>query len=188
MLESIVRNWWVFAVRGALAILIGVLAFTRPDVTLVALVALFGAYALLDGILICFAAFMLSGTRYFGWLLLDGILGIAVGVLTFIYPGAIAVSLLYLLGAWLIVGGVFRIVAAIELRKQIDNEWVYVLSGVISIAAGVLTFYRPNQSALAWLWVIGIYAILYGIMMLTLGFKLRKMGTDAVPKDTVMHG
>jgi uncharacterized membrane protein HdeD (DUF308 family) len=187
MIETIVRNWWVFAVRGLLAILFGVLAFVKPDITLTALVALFGTYALLDGILSILAAFQLSGSRYFGWVLLEGILGIAVGVLTFMYPGATATSLLYLLGAWLIVGGIFRIVAAIELRSQIENEWVYVLSGILSIVAGALTFYRPNQSALAWLWVIGTYAILYGVMMLALGFKLRKLGDFVLPMDTVAH-
>jgi uncharacterized membrane protein HdeD (DUF308 family) len=188
MIEAIVRNWWVFAVRGAIAILFGVLAFVRPDITLVALVALFGAYALLDGILSLSAGFMLSGSRYFWWMLLDGILGIAVGVLTFVYPGVAAASLLLLLGAWLFVSGIFRIVAAIELRKQMDNEWVYILSGVLSIIAGVLTFARPGQSALAWLWVIGTYAILYGVMMVVLSFKLRNLAADALPKDTVAHG
>ena len=188
MLEYIQRNWWVFAVRGVLAIIIGVLAFVRPDVTLVALVALFGAYALLDGIVSTVAAFTFSGSRYFGWLLLEGILGIAVGVLTFVYPGAIAVSLLYLLGAWLILTGILEIAAAIELRKLIDNEWLYLLGGIVSIAAGVLTFYRPNQSALAWLWVIGTYAILFGIMMLAVGFKVRKLGTESMPGNPVTHG
>ena len=184
MLEYIQRNWWLFAVRGVLAILIGVLAFVRPEATLVALIALFGAYALLDGIFTFASSFLLSGTRYFWWLLLEGILGIAVGVLTFVYPGAMAASLLLLLAAWLIVTGVIEIVAAIELRKQIDNEWLYLLGGLCSIGAGVLTLYRPNQSALAWLWVIGTYAILFGVMMLALGFKLRKLGTAA----TLTHG
>ena len=188
MLEYLQRNWWVFAVRGVLAIVIGVLAFVRPDVTLVALVALFGAYALLDGIFTVATSFTLSGTRYFWWLLLEGILGIVVGVLTFVYPGAMAASLLILLGCWLIVTGIFEIGAAIELRKLIEDEWFYVLGGLFSIAAGVLTLYRPNQSALAWMWVIGVYAILFGIMMLAVGFKVRKLGTEPLPGNTVPHG
>ncbi len=187
MFESMIRNWWVFVVRGVLAIVFGAPAFVRPDATLVALVALFGAYALLDGVLSLTTSFMLTGTRYFWWLLLEGVLGIAVGVLTFQHPGVTAASLLYLLGAWLTVGGIFRIVAAIELRKQIDNEWAYILSGFLSVVADVLTFYRPSQSALAWLWVIGTYAILYGVMMLVLGVKLRKLGTDVLPRNTVAH-
>ncbi len=188
MLESIVRNWWVFALRGVLAIAFGVLAFIRPEITLAALVALFGIYALLDGIFSFSAAFTLAGSRYFGWLLLEGLLGIAVGVLTFIYPHTAALSLLYLLGAWLIFDGILRIVAAVELRKLIEDEWVYLLGGIVSVAAGVLTMYRPNPSALAWMWVIGVYAVLYGILMLALGFKLHKLESDINSNKTVAQG
>jgi len=188
MLEYIQRHWWVFAVRGVLAIIVGVLAFVRPDITLVALIALFGAYALVDGIFSVVTSFLIYGSRYFWWLLLEGILGIAVGVMTFVNPHAMVASLLLLLGIWLIFSGIFRLVVAIELRKLLDNEWFYMLGSLCAIAAGVLTLYRPNQSALAWLWVIGFYAILYGILMLTLGFKLRKWGSEALPGNPVTHG
>jgi uncharacterized membrane protein HdeD (DUF308 family) len=188
MIESMVRNWWVFVVRGILAILFGVLAFARPDITLVALVALFGTYALFDGILNITSAFMFSGSRYFWWVLLDGILGIAVGVMTFMHPGAIAASLLILLGIWLIVTGLFRIFAAIELRKVIDHEWAYIISGLLSVAVGVLTVSRPGQSALGWLWVIGTYAVLYGVILLVLGFKMKTLSSDILSSDSVAQG
>lgn len=185
MIESMVRNWWVFIVRGTLAILFGVLAFARPDITLVALITLFGTYVLFDGILNITSAFMFSGSRYFWWVLLDGILGIAVGVLTFTHPGTIVASLLILLGSWLIVTGLFRIFAAIELRKMIDHEWAYIISGLLSAAVGVLTVSRPGQSALGWLWVIGMYAVLYGVTLLVLGFNIKSLSSNVLSNDSV---
>jgi len=187
MSDSIVRNWWVFAVRGAFAILLGVLAFVKPNITLTFLVALFGAYALIDGIAECIAAPSLSGTRYFGWVLLSGILGILVGVLTFVYPGATVVALLYLLSAWLVVTGIFRIAVAIELRKLITDEWLLILSGIVSIAAGVMTASRPNAGLLAWLWVIGIYAIFYGCILMAGGFRLKNWTSPADTSNTALN-
>jgi uncharacterized membrane protein HdeD (DUF308 family) len=185
MLNLLVNKWWLFAVRGILAILFGVLAFVRPDATLLALVGLFGIYALADGFLSFAGAFALIGSRYFWWLLLEGVVGVAAGVLTFAMPGITALSLLVLLGAWLVVGGIFRIVSAIELRKQIDNEWLYILSGGMSVLAGALTFYGPLQSALGWIWVIGTYAVLFGVMSLGLGFKLPKLDSDGHAAEPV---
>lgn len=178
MIESMIRAWWVLALRGVVAILFGILAFARPDISLAALVALFGAYALVDGIVYTIAAPMASGTSIFWWLLLDGILGIAVGVLTFLYPVAVAESLLFLLGAWLIATGLFRVGLAIELRKEIPDEWLLILSGVLSVLCGGLIFYKPGPSLLAWIWVIGVYAIAYGIVMLTAGFRLKGLSGD----------
>lgn len=181
LLQSLVKNWWVFALRGVMAIAFGVLAFARPDFSLAALVALFGAYALVDGIVMLAASPELSGTRYLGWALADGCLGIAAGVLTLLYPGATAIGLLYLLGAWLVVGGLGRIGLAIEMRKEIHNEWFIILGGILSVAAGALTFYAPIATALAWMWVIGFYAITYGVSMVGVGIKLHQLGSH-LPK------
>jgi uncharacterized membrane protein HdeD (DUF308 family) len=185
MLNLMVSKWWLFAVRGVLAILFGVLAFVRPDVTLVALVGLFGIYALADGFLGFAGAFALTGSRYFWWLLLEGIAGVTAGVFTFEMPGVTALSLLLLLGIWLVFSGIFRIVSAIELRKQMDNEWLYILSGVFSVIAGALTFCGPLQSAISWVWVIGVYAVLFGLMSLSLGVKLRKLDVDGQTSHTI---
>lgn len=185
-IESVVKHWWVFLVRGVLAILFGCIAFARPGLTLGALVLLFGAWALVDGIMTTVAAPAFAGTRHFWWLLLDGVLGIVVGVLTFTYPPAAAASLLLLLALWLTFGGVFRIGAAIELRKELTNEWALVLSGLFSIAAGFLTVYRPNESAVAWMWVIGTYAILYGILMITVGMRVHQFGKSVITGQAAM--
>ena len=181
LLQSLVKNWWLFVLRGVLAIVFGVFAFTRPDVSLAALVALFGAYALVDGVVMLAASPELSGTRYQKWILADGCLGIAAGVLTLLHPAATAIGLLYLLGTWLIVGGLGRIGLAIEMRHEIHHEWFTILGGILSVAAGALTFYAPAASAIAWMWVIGCYAITYGVSMVGVGIKLHQFGSH-LPK------
>lgn len=185
MLEGIVKNWWVFALRGVLAIVFGVLAFVRPDITLVALVALFGVYALLDGFFAIIAAPLMTGSPLFLWVLLDGLFGIAAGIFTFAYPHAATAVLLSLLAVWLIVAGVFRIVVAVELLKGVDDEWMALLGGILSIVAGALTLYRPVQSAVAWMWIIGVYAVLYGVMMVTVGVKMHKLAVTGNAGATV---
>lgn len=178
LLQSVAKNWWLFAIRGVVAIGFGVLAFARPDISIAALVALFGAYALVDGLVMLVASPMLTGTPYFWWMLVDGLLGLAVGGLTLFYPAAAVVGLLTLLGVWLIIGGVVRIGLAIELRKEIQDEWFYILGGVLSVVAGALTLYRPASSAVAWMWVIGCYAIMYGVSMIAISIKLHHLGSN----------
>lgn len=185
MFESIARNWWVFTIRGVIAIFFGALAFVRPDITLLALVVMFGVYALADGVMSLIFAFISSGGRYFWWILLEGVCGIAAGLLTLVLPGVTALSLLFLLGAWLIVSGLFRIATAVEFRKEIRHEWLLALSGVLAIVAGILTFSRPIQSAFAWAWVIGVYVVIYGVLLLALGFKVRRYTGGSLPSGTL---
>jgi uncharacterized membrane protein HdeD (DUF308 family) len=174
MLQALSRNWWLVALRGALAVIFGVLAFLWPDVTLSALVLLFGAYALVDGITALFSGVAHRDVNDRWWvLLIEGLIGVAAGIFTFIWPGITAVALLYVIIAWAIVTGVFEIVAAVRLRQQIDGEWVLALSGVASILLGVIMFISPASGVLALIWVIGAYAVLFGALMLYLGFKLR---------------
>ncbi len=187
MIETMVRNWWIFVLRGGLAILFGVLAFAQPNITLAVLVALFGAYALVDGVMECIVAPTLYGTRYFWWLLISGILGIAAGVITFMHPNAVAASLFYLLAFWLIFAGIFRTIVAFQIRNDISDEWLLILSGILSVAAGVLMFYRPGPSLLAWIWVIGAYAILYGCLLIAGGFRLRKWENKTTGYNTLAN-
>jgi uncharacterized membrane protein HdeD (DUF308 family) len=174
MITAVARNWWVFLVRGLAAILFGILAFLWPGITLFVLVLFWGAYALVDGIFALIAAFSGQAAQQRWWvLLLEGLLGIAAGIVTFLWPGMTAIALLYLIAAWAIVGGVLEIAAAIRLRQEIEGEWLLALSGVASIIFGVLMVIWPGAGALAVVWLIAGYAIVFGVLMIALAFRLR---------------
>jgi uncharacterized membrane protein HdeD (DUF308 family) len=169
LLGAFAKNWWVLLIRGILAVLFGVMAFALPGLTLVTLVLLYGVYALADGL----TALWVGGRARAWWFVLLGIVGVIVGILTFIYPGITAVALLYLIAAWAIVRGIFEIIAAIQLRKEISNEWMLILGGILSILFGVVLVVNPAAGALAMIWVIGAYALVFGVMMIVLAFRLR---------------
>jgi uncharacterized membrane protein HdeD (DUF308 family) len=174
MTTTLARNWWVLALRGVVAILFGIIAFIWPGLTLISLVLLFGAYAFLDGIFSIIAAWRGRETNERWWaLLLEGILGLAAGVIAFVWPGAAAVGLLYVIAAWAILTGILEIVAAIRLRQEIDNEWLLGLTGVASIIFGLLLAIWPGAGLLTLTWIIGGYAIAFGVLMLLLAFRLR---------------
>ena len=174
MWSDLGRNWGWIVVRGIAAVIFGVLALVLPGVTLAALVLLWGAYALADGIIALIAAFRIRDRGKPFWaLLVVGILGIAAGILTFIWPGMTAIVLLAFIAAWSLVMGIFQIIAAVRLRKSIENEWLLGLSGLLSIIFGVLMLINPGAGALAVIWVIGAYAIVFGVLLIALGLKLR---------------
>jgi len=169
--RAVADRWVMLALRGLVAVFFGILALLRPDITLAALVLLFGVYALIDGV---FA--LIHGVRAKWWgVAFVGVLGIAAGILTFLYPQITALSLLYLIAAWAIVKGVFEIVAAIRLRKEITNEWLLILSGLAAIAFGVLLYIRPGAGALSVVWIIGVFALWTGMVLLFLAFRLKKL-------------
>jgi uncharacterized membrane protein HdeD (DUF308 family) len=174
MWSDLGRNWGWIVVRGIAAMIFGVLALVLPGITLAALVLLWGAYALADGIIALIAAFRIRDRGKPFWaLLVVGILGIAAGILTFIWPGMTALVLLAFIAAWSLVMGIFQIIAAVRLRKSIENEWLLGLSGLLSIIFGVLMLINPGAGALAVIWVIGAYAVLFGVLLIALGIKLR---------------
>jgi uncharacterized membrane protein HdeD (DUF308 family) len=178
MLLSIERNWWVLLLRGIFAILFGVMAFAWPGITLWALVILYGVYALLDGITAVGLGFAAHGEaqgagRAWWEMVLVGALGIAAGIVTFVWPGVTATALLIIIAAWAIVRGIAEIVAAIRLRKMIEHEWMLGFAGLLSVAFGVILLARPVAGALAMVWVIGAWAILFGIVAIVLSLKLR---------------
>ena len=173
------RNWWTVALRGAIAIIFGLAALFWPDITLTALIFIFAAFVLVSGVLLAIAAFRDGLTHTHGWLmLLEGAIGIAVGIMAFIWPGITALVLLYLIAAWAIVTGVLEIIAAIQIRKEIQNEWLLAIAGIASVLFGVLLIVWPLAGALAILWIIGAYAIIFGILLLILAFRLRSWGTE----------
>lgn len=167
-------NWWLLALRGLVAVLFGVLAFVWPGATLITLVWLFGAFALVNGFLsLVLAAKAPKGYPRLGSLILGGLLGILAGLLTFVMPGITALGLLMLIAAWAIVTGVMEVVAAIRLRKIIANEWLLILAGIASVAFGVVLFLQPAAGALALIWWIGAWALIFGILLIVLAFRMR---------------
>ncbi len=174
MLEKISRNWWLYAVRGVVAIIFGVVALIWPGQALQALVLVFGAYALVDGIFAIFAG--IASYRYFDrwWaVLLEGVAGVVIGLLTFLWPSITAFVLLYFIAGWALITGIFEIVAAIQLRSVIKDEWMLILGGLLSIVFGVLLFVFPGAGALSVVWLIGIYAVIFGISEIIFAFRLR---------------
>ena len=171
MLHTLAKNWWALALRGLVAVLFGLLTFILPGITLVTLVLLFGAYALVDGIFNVIAFFRVASHHWA--LLIEGVIGIIAGVLTFAWPAITAIVLLYLISFWAIFTGVFEIIAGIRLRKAIVNEWLMIVIGVLSLAFGVLILLAPGAGALAIVLWIGAYAVVFGIGLMVLAFRLR---------------
>lgn len=173
VLHSLAKNWWLLLLRGLVSIAFGVLAIAWPGITILSLIILYGAFALVDGLFAVFAAIFGGGVASRWWLAVVGIVGVLAGLVAFAWPGLTAVALLMLIAAWAIVSGIFEIVGAIRLRKEIDNEWMLILHGVISVLFGVFVWLQPGEGALAIIWVIGAYAIIAGIILSVLAFRLR---------------
>lgn len=175
--DTVVRNWWVVALRGVVALIFGLVAIFRPAATLAALILLFGAYAIVNGVFAIVAAIAnRHGEPHWVSLLVSGVLSIALGVLTFLVPGVTGIVLLYIIAAWAIVTGVSEIVTAIRLRAVITGEWLLVVAGVVSVLFGLLLVVFPGAGALAVTLWIGTYAIIFGILLIALAFRLRSWG------------
>ncbi len=175
-LHTLAKNWWLLLLRGIAGILFGVLAFVWPGITLLTLIIFYGAYALLDGIFAIGAAIRGgdAGTRW--WLILVGVLGIAAGLLTFLWPGLTALALAIFIGAWALIHGIFEIIGAVKIRKEIDNEWWLILSGALSALFGLVILIRPGAGALALVWIIGAYSIIFGALLVGFALRLKKHG------------
>jgi uncharacterized membrane protein HdeD (DUF308 family) len=177
MIAVLAGNWWVLALRGLAAVIFGLLAFFWPDHALPALVVIFGVYALVDGVFGVVAAVSGSRGRGMRWLLLlEGIAGIAIGIISIFWPGTTALVLLYFIAAWAIITGIFEIMTAVELRREINNEWFLALSGGLSVAFGLLLVVFPVAGAVAFIWLIGAYALLFGALLIMLAFQMRAWG------------
>jgi uncharacterized membrane protein HdeD (DUF308 family) len=184
MPKLIGQTWWMFFWRGVVALLFGVLALALPDLTLLWLVALFAAYALIGGGIAVAGAVRYRKVDDQWWLaLILGLVSLAAGVIAIIHPALTALVLVLLMGANAIVTGIFDVALAIRLRKEIRGEWVLVLAGVVSIAFGVLVFLFPGAGALAMVWLISVYAMLLGILLLIAAWAARK-----ATRDTWHHG
>ena len=175
MASDLARNWWLLALRGVAGILFGIVALVWPESTLAALVLVFGAYVFVDGIFALIAGIGMRRQMDRWWLLiLEGVAGIILGLLTFRSPDTTALILLLFIATWSIITGVFEIAMAARLRKMIPNEWLLIVSGVVSIIFGALLIAQPDASAISIVWLLGAYALLFGILTL-LAFRLRSM-------------
>jgi len=175
-LSRLAENWWLLLLRGLAAIAFGVIAFFWPGITLLSLTYLWGAYALADGVFSLGAAITGQGgdTSSRWWLALSGVVSILAAAIAFFWPGITALVLLMFIAGWAIVIGALEIYAAVQLRKVVENEWWLVLSGLLSIAFGVVMFAWPGTGALAVIWMIAWFAIFFGCMLVGLAFRLKK--------------
>ncbi len=180
--NTLARNWWKLLVRGVVAVLFGVLLWLLPGISLALLVLFFGVFVLVDGILGAWIA--ISGRKeYEDWwdLLLWGLVGIGIGILTFVAPGFTTLALVFFIAGWAIATGVLEIVVAIRLRKEIEGEWLLILGGLVSVLLGILLMLKPGVGALALVWLIGTYAIIFGLVLVMLAFKTRSFRKFASP-------
>jgi len=179
MLVTVTRNWWVMALRGAIAVAFGVLALFWPGLALTSLVLLFGAFAFANGMLAAWAAFTM-GRRHETWkpFLIEGIAGIIFGLFVLLWPGMTAIALILLIAAWALVTGVVELAAAIRLRQDIEGEWTLALMGALSILLGLLFAIWPGAGLVAVAWIIGIYAIVIGVSMIALALRLQRLNGE----------
>jgi uncharacterized membrane protein HdeD (DUF308 family) len=169
--DLVPRHWWALAIRGFAAIVFGILALALPGMTLAVLVLLFGAFALVDGVLAIISA-LRSGGEHLWYLLLQGVVGIVAGVAAFTWPGLTALALLFIIAAWAVVTGILEVISAVRLRKVIHNEWAWIAGGVLSVVFGLVMLISPGAGALALVWLIGGYAIIYGITLFALAWEV----------------
>jgi uncharacterized membrane protein HdeD (DUF308 family) len=174
-LVPVTLRWWALVIRGVAAIAFGIFTFVAPASSLRALVILWGVYAIVDGafstVLSVRGAGIVPG---WGWLLFEGVMGIAAGVLALLWPAITALALLFVIATWAVVTGIAEIVTAIRLRRYLHGEWMLAVSGILSIAFGALLAINPGTGALAVTWLIGLYAILFGVLLVGLGFRLHR--------------
>jgi uncharacterized membrane protein HdeD (DUF308 family) len=176
MLEQLSRNWWAVGLRGLLAVLLAIAAFVWPGITLEALVYLFGAYAVFDGVFAIIAAgiSISSGWRR-AWLIFEAILSIIAGMVAFGWPGITALALLFLIAAYAFVTGILEIAAAFQIGEVRGSGWLLGLSGILSIAFGILLLVWPDSGLLSLVWLIGFYALFFGFMLLGLAYRLYRL-------------
>jgi uncharacterized membrane protein HdeD (DUF308 family) len=186
MLGFVARDWWMFAIRGIAAIVFGILAFIWPETTLVVLVILFGAYVFVDGAALLVAlARGDADARRDGWAVgIIGVLGVAAGVVTFVWPGLTALSLLYLVAFWAVATGIFQVIAAIALRRELEGEFWMALGGVASIVFGAVLVAFPGSGLLSLVWLVGIWSVVFGVSSLGLAYRLHAIAA-ALPEPNL---
>ncbi|MDQ7775853.1 HdeD family acid-resistance protein [Paracoccus aminovorans] len=181
-MDNLVRimseNWWVLLLRGIAAVVFGLIALAMPGLTLFVLLITFGVYAVFDGILAIVTGFRRKGQdeQWWAWAL-DGLLSVLIGLMALFWPAATAVVFVLWMAAWAIVAGIFRIIAAIRLRREIEGEWALGLSGLLLALWGILLVLLPAAGLLGLAWMIGTLAVLIGVVLIVLAFRLKRLKT-----------
>ncbi len=179
MLEGLTRYWWAFLVRGLLAIVFGILIYVWPGISLAALIIIFGAYSFADGIFLVVKASGNWAVLDDRWLLLlVGLVGMGIGAITLFAPGVTSNSLLFYIAAWSLSTGFLEIAGAIRLRKEIRGEVWWILTGFASIVFAVLLMIFPGVGILSLLWLLGVYTIVFGVLLIALGIRVRLHRAD----------
>ncbi|WP_062436170.1 HdeD family acid-resistance protein [Herbidospora daliensis] len=168
-------TWWVLAVRGLLAVIFGIIALAWPGITLLALVYVFAAYAIVNGLFTIAGAFREVNKGSRGWMIFSGVVGVVVGIVVATWPAITAIVLLWLIGAWFVVTGLLEIIAAVNARRRIDGDWGLMLAGVLSVVFGVVLVIWPAAGALSLAWLIGVLAIILGLSLFYLAFRVKNM-------------
>jgi uncharacterized membrane protein HdeD (DUF308 family) len=172
VLPTLTAYWWALLFRGIAAVLFGLAALFWPGLTLFTLIVFFGAYTVVDGVFAIVTGIRGSGGRR--WLhLADGVLGVLVGFIAFFSPGVTALVFLYVIAVWAVLTGVLKVIMAIWLRREIDNEWTMALSGVLWVLLGVVLAVLPGVGLLSLSWLIGVFALGAGLTFLVLAFRVR---------------
>ncbi len=175
LLAGLGRSWWVLVVYGVIAVLFGISAFVWPGKTAVAIAWAFGVMAFAEGVISAIALFRKDVAVSKGWLALYAVSSILFGIIAMMHPLAVAGILLLLLAIWLVVAGIWRIILAIRIRKEIEGEWLIALSGVLAIALGVMFFRQPAAGLVTVALWMGVVALVYGVLQIIAGFRLRKL-------------
>ena len=171
--------WWAVLIRGIAAILFGVLVFAWPGITLLSLIIVYGAYAIVDGVFALISAFRSRGQGSAVWsLVIVGLISLGAGAVALAWPGVTAIVLVLIIGWAAVFRGVFEIITAIRLRKTLPNEWLLILAGAISVLFGLALILAPGAGALALLWLIGAWAVVFGVALVVLSFRLKKLSRD----------
>jgi uncharacterized membrane protein HdeD (DUF308 family) len=181
-------NWWLIALRGALAILFGIVAFVVPGATMLALVLVFAAYSFVDGIFGVVSA--VRGARKserWGLLLTNGLLGVAVGIAAALWPGLTVLAFVFLVGAWALLSGGLLFGAALGLKIS-HGRWLLVVGALLSMLYGVLLFIAPMIGALVLTWWMGAHAVVFGAILISLAFRLRKHRGEQIPTAMATRG
>jgi len=168
------KHWWQVALRGFIALIFGILLLAWPGLSLLVFAFIFGAYAFVDGIFtLVAAANYKAGAGKRTWLFVRGICGIVAGLITFLWPAITELVLVFLIGAWALVTGIMELNFAFRSVEETGAKWLFAVSGILSIVLGVLLLIRPIAAMLAVIWIIGAYAVIAGILLIILGFRLR---------------
>ena len=179
VLPSLARHWWVFLVRGLVAIAFGLVAFFYPVATLYTFILFYAVFSIVDGLFAVVSAVRERGMGARWWLALIGVLGVVAGAAAYLWPGLTALAVLTLIGIWALVYGVVEIIGAIRLRKEIDNEWLLLAHGILAALFGLIVLARPSAGALALIWLIALFALASGVVLVILSFRLKGLAAEA---------